>query len=73
MDFMEFIVIWGAVAFAALVLAGILAGIKNRDLSFWMAWSFFFPPLVLFLLLLPKNQGPRPRGATLDEEDRFQL
>lgn len=70
---MEWIVIWGAVAFGALALAGVLAGIKNRDISFWMAWCFFIPPLVLFLLLLPKHQGPRPRTPTLDEEDRFQL
>jgi len=67
------IVIWGATAFAAMAIAGIIAGYKNRDISFWMAWSFFVPPLVLFLLLLPKNAGPRPRGPTLDEQDRLNL
>jgi F0F1-type ATP synthase assembly protein I len=66
---MTMIVIWGAVAFLATALAGVLAGIKNRDISFWMGWSFVFPPLVLFLLFLPRYQGRRPRRRSLDEED----
>jgi hypothetical protein len=64
------IVVWGAAAIAASVLAGFLAGVKNRDLSFWMAWCFLLPPLVLWLLLLPKRQGQRPRQPTLDQLDR---
>jgi hypothetical protein len=64
------IVVWGAAAIAASVLAGFLAGVKNRDLSFWMAWCFLLPPLVLWLILLPKRQGPRPRQPTLDQLDR---
>ncbi|MFZ4805993.1 MAG: hypothetical protein ACOYLQ_01960 [Hyphomicrobiaceae bacterium] len=66
---MTVIVVWGLTAFAATLLAGVLAGIKNRAISFWMGWSFVFPPLVLFLLFLPKRQGPRPRNRSLDEED----
>lgn len=66
---MTAIVIWGATAFSAAALAGILAGIKNRDISFWIGWSFLFPPLVLFLLFLPKHQGQRPRRRSLDDED----
>ena len=64
------IVVWGAAAIAASVLAGFLAGVKNRDYSFWMAWCFLLPPLVLWLLVLPKRQGTRPRQPTLDQLDR---
>jgi hypothetical protein len=63
------IVIWGLAAFGAAALAGVLAGIKNRDLSFWIGWCFIIPPLVLFLLFLPKHQGRRPRRRSLDDED----
>lgn len=67
---MQWIVIWGLIAVTASVLAAILAGIKNRDLSYWMAWSFLVPPLVLWLLFTPKNKGPRPRQPRLDDLDR---
>jgi len=70
MDFMQVIVIWGIVAIAAGATAAVLAGVKNRDYSFWIAWCFVLPPLVLFLIMLPRNQGPRPRQPTLDEQDR---
>lgn len=65
----EWIAIWGVVAIVAAILGGIIAGIKRRDHSFWAAWSFIFPPMLLILLLMPKNQGPKPRRPTLDEED----
>lgn len=65
-----YIVIWGLAAIAAASLAGFAAGWKNRDYSFWMAWCFLFPPLILWLLLMPKKQGIRPRRPSLDELDR---
>jgi hypothetical protein len=61
------IVIWGLVSIASAVVAGILAGAKRRDHSFWAAWSFLFPPMLLVLLLMPANKGPRPRKPGLDE------
>jgi hypothetical protein len=65
------IAIWGIVAIASAILAGIVAGMKRRDHSFWAAWSFLFPPMLLVLLLTRGNRGPRPRRAGLDElEDR---
>jgi hypothetical protein len=67
---MELIVIWGAVAVSASVLAVILAGYKNRDYSYWVAWSFLVPPAVVWLLFMPKNKGPRPRQPRLDDIDR---
>lgn len=65
-----YIVIWGLAAIIAAALAGFVAGWKNRDYSFWMAWSFLFPPLVIWLLFMPKKAGPRPRRPSLDELDR---
>ena len=65
----KWIVIWGLVAITSAIIAGILAGVKRRDHSFWAAWSFVLPPMVIILLLMPKNQGSKPRRRTLDEED----
>ncbi|HZT01263.1 MAG TPA: hypothetical protein VFA39_03235 [Steroidobacteraceae bacterium] len=65
------IAIWGIVAIASAVIAGVVAGIKRRDVSFWAAWSFLIPPALLILLLVPSNKGPRPRRPGIDElEDR---
>jgi hypothetical protein len=69
MTMVAWIVTWGVAAVGSGILAGILAGVKRRDHSFWAAWSFLFPPMLLILLLLPKNQGPKPRRPSLDEED----
>jgi hypothetical protein len=67
----KFIAIWGVVSIASAFLAGILAGIKRRDHSFWAAWSFLFPPMLILLLLMPTNKGPRPHRRSVDEiEDR---
>ena len=51
-------VIWGISAVAAAALAAVFAGQKNRDYSYWIAWCFLFPPLVIWLMLMPKQQGP---------------
>ncbi len=63
------VVIWGAIAIGSAILAGVLAGVKNRDFSFWIGWSFIFPPMVLILIFMPRLKGPRPRRPSLDEED----
>ncbi len=70
MDFMQGIVIWGLIAITGAGIGGVLAGVKNRDYSFWIAWCFVLPPLVLFLVMLPRYQGQRPRQPSLDEHDR---
>jgi hypothetical protein len=67
MDLMGGIVVWGGVAVASGVVGGLLAGVKNRDYSSWIAWCFVLPPLVFVLLLLPRYQGTRPRQPRLDE------
>lgn len=61
------VVIWGSLALAGCLLAGVLAYLKNRDWSAWMAWGFLVPPVVLLFALLPRNLGPRPRQPTWDE------
>jgi hypothetical protein len=60
---------WGIAAVVSALLAAVLAGIKRRDHSFWAAWSFLFPPMLLILLFMPTNRGPRPRRPGLDEAD----
>jgi H+/Cl- antiporter ClcA len=65
------IAIWGVVAIACAIVAGIVAGMKRRDHSFWAAWSFLVPPMLLILLLMPSNKGPRARRPGIDEiEDK---
>ncbi|MDX2205350.1 MAG: hypothetical protein NW223_21560 [Hyphomicrobiaceae bacterium] len=64
------IAIWGLTAIASSLIAALVAGYKRRDHSFWAAWSFMFPPMLLVLLVMPMNRGPRPRRPSLDEEER---
>ena len=44
-------------------LGGVLAGVKNRDHSFWIAWCFVLPPMLLFILLWGYSRRARPVGA----------
>jgi len=65
---------WGIAAIVASILAGILAGVKRRDHSFWAAWSFLFPPMLLLLLVIPSYKGPRLKRPGIDEiEERSGL
>lgn len=64
---MKWIVIWGFSSVIAAALAAVFAGQKNRDYSYWMAWCFLVPPLVIWLMLMPSHSGPRPRQPRLDE------
>lgn len=70
MTIVGWIAVWGVTAMLASAIAGGLAGYKNRDYSFWMGWTFLFPPLLIVLILLPHHEGSRPRRPTLDEEDK---
>lgn len=67
---MQYIVIWGSAAVAAAALAAVFACMKNRDYSYWVAWCFVFPPLVIWLMLMPTLKGQRPRQPSLDDIDR---
>lgn len=66
----HYIAIWGMSAILAAAAGGIVAGVKRRDHSAWAAWCFVAPPLLVWLLLLPANRGPRPRRPSFDEDDR---
>lgn len=66
---MLFIVFVTTVMILSGIAGGILAGLKNRDYSFWIAWTFLLPPSLIILALLPTIRGNRPRRITLDEED----
>jgi hypothetical protein len=70
MEIVRGIVVWGLVSIGAAAIGGLLAGAKNRDYSFWIAWCFVLPPLVLVLMILPRLTGPRPRQPRLDETER---
>jgi hypothetical protein len=61
------IAFWGIISIVCAFIAGIVAGLKRRDHSFWAAWSFLFPPMLLVLVLMPGNKGPRPRKPSIDE------
>ncbi|MGI9423691.1 MAG: hypothetical protein ACR2PA_10895 [Hyphomicrobiaceae bacterium] len=69
MTTIAFITIVGGTMIVFGIIGAVIAGIKNRDLSFWFAWSLLFPPSVLVLLVLPRIKGARPRRTSLDEED----
>lgn len=51
------------------IAGGILAGLKNRNYSSWITWTFLLPPTLIILALLPTIKGRRPRQMTLDEHD----
>ena len=65
----KFIAFYGLAAVVSAVLAGILAGVKRRDHSFWAAWSFLIPPMLLILLVMPANKGPRRNRPGIDEQE----
>ena len=67
---LKWVLIWAAVSIGSAIIGGLLAASKRRDHSFWAAWCFLLPPMLLILLLLPKNLGPRPRQPSLDELDQ---
>jgi hypothetical protein len=67
------IAIWGIVSIASAIIAGIVAGMKRRDHSFRAAWSFLVPPMLLILLLMPSNKGPRQRRPGLDELEQREV
>ena len=70
MTAIKIIALWGLGSMLASLIGGIAAYRKRRDHSAWAAWCFVFPPLLIWVLLLGRNPGVRPRQPTLDDEDR---
>jgi Na+/melibiose symporter-like transporter len=69
----KFVAIYGSAMLIASVLAGLVAAMKRRDVSYWMTMSFLFPPAIVMLLLMAKNTGPRPRRESFEAEERREL
>ena len=67
------IAFWGIISILCAFVAGIVAGLKRRDHSFWAAWSFLVPPMLLILLLMSSNKGPRQRRPGLDELEQREV
>lgn len=65
----QVIAIWGLVALLSAVAGGVLAAVKRRDHSAWAAWCFVFPPALIVLLWMSRNEGQRPRRRSMDEDD----
>ena len=58
------------------MLGGLIAGyigalMKNRDPSRWGFIGFFFPPAVLFLLVVPRRVSLPARGLSWDQRDHL--
>lgn len=62
------IAIWGLTAMAASLIAGIVAALKNRDVSYWMGWCFVLPPMLIPLFMISKLAEPRPPRREEDDE-----
>jgi hypothetical protein len=65
----KYIVIWGFVSIAASLISGAVAALKNRNVSYWMGWSFVLPPMLVALLLIPTLKEPAPRQPSNDDDD----
>jgi hypothetical protein len=69
----KFVAIYGSAMLIASVLAGLVAAMKRRDVSYWMTISFLFPPAIALLFLMGKNTGPRPRRESLEAQEHREL
>ena len=68
----QVLVVWAMIALSAAAVAGVLASLKHRDISFWIAWSLLVPPMAVFLAFLPKYTGSPPRRrAPAHHDDHF--
>ncbi len=65
---MTYVVVWGLIAITAAIIGGMIAATKNRDYSSWAAWCFVFPPLVIAIILTPRNRGPAPQRRRLGDD-----
>lgn len=68
MSAMGWIALWGVIALSSTVAGGIIAYVKRRDHSFWAAWCFIFPPMLIVLVMLASNRQ-RSVPRRLDDED----
>lgn len=67
------ITIYLASAITAGVVGGAVAAKKKRHQGFWTVFAFLFPPLLLFLFLLPKGDYRPPRRESEWEDNLDRL
>jgi len=65
----KYIVIWGLTALLSSLVAGLVAALKNRNVSFWMGWSFILPPMLIALLVIPGLKEPRAIAPSPHDDD----
>ena len=53
--FVQFVAVYGTCSIVAAAIAWVVAAVKRRDYHYWVPLTFFLPPALLFLVLLPKN------------------
>ena len=69
----KFIAIYGSAMLLCGIAAGFVAYAKRRDVSFWMTTTFLFPPALVMLFLMAKNEGARPKRESLDAQEHREL
>ena len=57
----QYVMIIGLVSLLSAVIGALVAKFKRRGADVWGFACFMFPPLLLLLILLPKNTEPRPQ------------
>lgn len=69
MNAVTVIALWGVLALGCAIIAGVVAAAKNRDHSWWAAWCFVLPPILVLLLVLPANKAAPRKRRSLDDGD----
>ena len=67
----QYVMIIGLVSLLSAVIGALVAMFKRRGADVWGFACFIFPPLLLILILLPKNTEPRqqPKLSKKELED----
>lgn len=64
----EYVAIIGVVCLVSAVFGALIAKIKRRSADTWAFASFIFPPLILILILMPKNTEQRQQARLSKKE-----
>ena len=64
----QYVMIIGLVSLLSAVIGAFVAKFKRRGADVWGFACFMFPPLLLLLILLPKNTEPRSQQKLSSKE-----
>ena len=64
----QYVMIIGLVVLLSAVIGALVAKFKRRGADVWAFACFIFPPLLLVLILLPKNTEPRQQQRLSKKE-----